>query len=101
MSGNRYTADIEDLHQLSAERLDEVMQIVRFIDTSFELEKLNVDCIGNQVRQIHIHVIGRRVTEGAWPSVVWGSTFDKKPYTDEMVTKIQNLFTSFIKNKPI
>ena len=98
-------SDIEDLHQLSAERLDEVMQIVRytsrFIDASFELEKLNVGCIGNQVRQMHIHVIGRRVTDPAWPGVVWGSTFDKKRYTDEVVTKIQNSFMSFMKNEPI
>jgi diadenosine tetraphosphate (Ap4A) HIT family hydrolase len=37
---------------------------------------LNVACIGNIVRQMHIHVVGRSTGDPAWPGVVWA--FDGK-----------------------
>ena len=54
---------IEDLHQLSEARFSEVMSVARevsqVVTDYFTPEKLNVGCIGNQVRQMHIHVVGR------------------------------------------
>ena len=35
--------------------------------------KLNVAALGNQVPQLHIHVIARTTSDAAWPSPVWGS----------------------------
>lgn len=34
--------------------------------------KLNVAALGNQVSQLHIHVIARFETDAAWPKPVWG-----------------------------
>ena len=34
--------------------------------------KLNVAALGNQVPQLHIHVIARRTDDPAWPGPVWG-----------------------------
>jgi diadenosine tetraphosphate (Ap4A) HIT family hydrolase len=34
--------------------------------------KLNVAALGNQVRQLHVHVIARFETDAAWPNPVWG-----------------------------
>jgi diadenosine tetraphosphate (Ap4A) HIT family hydrolase len=34
--------------------------------------KLNVAQLGNQVAQLHIHVIARETTDAAWPNPVWG-----------------------------
>lgn len=34
--------------------------------------KLNVAALGNQVRQLHIHVIARFEDDAAWPAPVWG-----------------------------
>jgi diadenosine tetraphosphate (Ap4A) HIT family hydrolase len=34
--------------------------------------KLNVAALGNQVRQLHVHVIARFETDEAWPNPVWG-----------------------------
>ena len=66
---------IEDLHQLEAARYDEVMAAVRrvsgFVAQHFRPEKLNVACIGNQVRQMHIHIVGRSTGDSAWPGTVW------------------------------
>ena len=36
------------------------------------VEKVNVGALGNVVRQLHAHVVGRRVGDAAWPGPVWG-----------------------------
>ena len=36
------------------------------------VEKLNVGQLGNVTPQLHIHVVGRRVDDPAWPGPVWG-----------------------------
>lgn len=36
------------------------------------VEKLNVGQLGNVTRQLHVHVVGRRVGDPAWPGPVWG-----------------------------
>ena len=54
-------------------------------------DTLNVACIGNQVRQMHIHIVGRSPSDPAWPGVVWGFE-EKQPYTEEQVEKIQEAF---------
>jgi len=35
-------------------------------------EKLNIGALGNLVPQLHLHVIGRRKGDPAWPGPVWG-----------------------------
>ncbi|WP_309605880.1 HIT domain-containing protein [Phenylobacterium sp.] len=34
--------------------------------------KLNIAQLGNVTAQLHIHVIGRRTDDDAWPAPVWG-----------------------------
>ena len=34
--------------------------------------KLNVAQLGNVTPQLHVHVIGRRADDAAWPAPVWG-----------------------------
>jgi diadenosine tetraphosphate (Ap4A) HIT family hydrolase len=36
------------------------------------VEKLNVGALGNMVAQLHVHVVGRRSDDPAWPGPVWG-----------------------------
>jgi diadenosine tetraphosphate (Ap4A) HIT family hydrolase len=36
------------------------------------VEKLNVGALGNVVAQLHVHVVGRRNDDPAWPGPVWG-----------------------------
>lgn len=82
---------IEDLHQLESARYDEVMAAVRsvsqFVADHFQPEKLNVACIGNQVRQMHIHIVGRGSGDPAWPGTVWAFE-GKRAYHDEAVAGI-------------
>lgn len=37
------------------------------------VSKLNVGQLGNVTPQLHLHVIGRRNDDAAWPAPVWGS----------------------------
>ena len=36
------------------------------------VDKLNVGALGNVTPQLHIHVLGRRLGDPAWPGPVWG-----------------------------
>ncbi len=36
------------------------------------VEKLNVGALGNITPQLHVHVVGRRAGDAAWPGPVWG-----------------------------
>lgn len=37
------------------------------------VQKLNVGALGNVTPQLHIHVVGRRSDDAAWPGPVWGA----------------------------
>lgn len=82
---------IEDLHQLPEDLYAEVMSSIRrvseFVDDYFSPEKLNVACIGNQVRQMHIHIVGRSPEDPAWPGTVWAFE-GKSSYSDSDVAAI-------------
>ncbi len=82
---------IEDLHQLEPNHYWEVMAAVRriseFVSAHFEPEKLNVACIGNQVRQMHIHIVGRSPADPAWPGTVWAHD-GSEPYSLESAEAI-------------
>lgn len=83
---------VEDLHQLEPARYAEVMELVRelslFVSAYFKPDKLNVACIGNQVRQMHIHVVGRSEGDAAWPGTVWASNV-KSPQEPGRVEEIR------------
>jgi diadenosine tetraphosphate (Ap4A) HIT family hydrolase len=36
------------------------------------VEKLNIGALGNLTPQLHIHIVGRRADDAAWPDPVWG-----------------------------
>ncbi|MCA2976865.1 MAG: HIT domain-containing protein, partial [Myxococcaceae bacterium] len=39
---------------------------------AFGVDKVNVASLGNVVRQLHVHVVGRSLGDAAWPGPVWG-----------------------------
>ncbi len=95
----KVSEEIEDLHQLDPGHFIEVMLAVRqvseFVSSHFQVEKLNIGCIGNQVRQMHIHIVGRCTDDPAWPGTVWA--FDgKEAYTEEEVASIRSAARSYL-----
>ena len=62
-----------DLAQTVHQKIfDEVRQMSFFVKNHFTVDKLNVACNGNVIRQMHLHVVGRRFDDYCWPGVVWG-----------------------------
>ena len=73
--------------------LSEINSLSKFVKDEFCVDKLNVAAIGNVVKQLHIHVIGRRDDDYCWPGVVWGRP-EKTPYNkeaiDHIIAKLKN-----------
>ena len=53
-----------------------------------DCHKLNVAALGNQVRQLHVHVIARFEADAAWPHPVWGRG-QRVPYRAEAATLLK------------
>ena len=70
--------EIEDLAAADRSRLmDEIVVAGRAVRAVGEalgrpVDKLNVGALGNVTPQLHVHVVGRRVDDAAWPGPVWG-----------------------------
>jgi diadenosine tetraphosphate (Ap4A) HIT family hydrolase len=51
---------------------DEVAAVSEGLKRIFQPDKINIAALGNQVKQLHVHVIARFVSDAAWPKPVWG-----------------------------
>jgi diadenosine tetraphosphate (Ap4A) HIT family hydrolase len=66
--------EIVDLDPADRARLmTEISQVSETLKDITGCDKLNVAALGNQVPQLHVHVIARRKTDAAWPRSVWGA----------------------------
>ena len=62
--------DLEENAQVQL--LGEIAATARALKGITRCDKLNIAALGNQVPQLHVHVIARRHTDAAWPKPVWG-----------------------------
>jgi diadenosine tetraphosphate (Ap4A) HIT family hydrolase len=58
----------EQQHQLS----DEIAIVSHVLKALVTPDKLNIAALGNQVSQLHVHLIARYKADAAWPKPVWG-----------------------------
>ena len=63
--------DLEENEQVQL--LGEIANSARVLKTITTCDKLNIAALGNQVPQLHVHVIARRHGDAAWPKPVWGA----------------------------
>jgi diadenosine tetraphosphate (Ap4A) HIT family hydrolase len=78
----RRAGAVELIDLARAERIqlmDEVAAASQLLRRLTGCEKLNVAALGNMVRQLHVHVIGRFSADPAWPGPVWGKV-PARPY---------------------
>jgi diadenosine tetraphosphate (Ap4A) HIT family hydrolase len=76
-----------ELEDLSAADLpilmDEILEAGRAVRAlGPPVEKLNIAALGNVTPQLHVHVVGRRAGDPAWPGPVWGHN-PAEPYGEE------------------
>src|SRR6185295_18585423 len=62
--------DLEENAQVQL--LGEIAAAARTLKSVTRCEKLNIAALGNQVPQLHVHIIARRSSDAAWPRPVWG-----------------------------
>ena len=84
------------LHRLSRDFRTGVMNeadaAARFLEDWFACDHVNQASIGNQVPQLHVHVIGRYRGDPCWPGVVWGRLETVATYQPDTITRIQDAF---------
>ena len=88
-------ADIRELYELNEQRQHQTYQSILRISKSLaeysNADKMNVAALGNQVPQLHIHIIARYETDAAWPGPVWG-VGQAEPYRpDQLQQRLSDL----------
>jgi diadenosine tetraphosphate (Ap4A) HIT family hydrolase len=74
-AGLREIEELDTAHRIQL--MEEIVlagTAVRAVGTALGLsvDKLNVGALGNVTAQLHVHVVGRRPGDPAWPGPVWG-----------------------------
>lgn len=87
---------LRELHDLAggdrSALLEEIDAVSRALQETAGAHKINVAALGNQVPQLHVHVIARQRDDAAWPGPVWGQG-TAEPYApgvlDDRVTALR------------
>ena len=82
---------IEILDLTSSDRaqlFDEIVLVSEKMQQLFKPTKLNIANLGNQVPQLHVHVIARYDADPAWPNPVWGSGIHQCYLPEEKMRRI-------------
>lgn len=70
--------------------LAEVNQVSRLLQAEPGVQKLNLGALGNIVRQLHVHLVGRHESDAAWPGPVWGSGPAQRFAPDELQRRVED-----------
>lgn len=69
-------AGVTEVYQLEQADRDQLWreshQLSLWMSDYFAFDKLNIAALGNVVSQLHLHHVGRRQNDPAWPGPVWG-----------------------------
>lgn len=88
-------AGVTEIHQLDqtdrGRLIEEVAQAGTVLERLFSPDKVNVGALGNMVPQLHVHVIGRRRDDPAWPGPVWGHGAAEPYAPDALSRRIEDL----------
>ena len=69
--------------------LAEINQVSRHLKQKPNVTKLNIGALGNIVRQLHVHLIGRFEGDAAWPGPVWGSGPAQRLDTNVLAERVE------------
>lgn len=65
--------EIIDLDSEAQQKLlDQINKLSSFLKAEFKADKINIGAIGNVVRQLHIHIVGRFFNDRIFPKPPWG-----------------------------
>jgi len=75
--------------------MQEICHASTVMRTLYKPFKLNIASIGNVAPQIHVHVVARYETDGAWPRPVWYSGVTAEYSPEHMAKEIEQLKAAF------
>ena len=88
--------NLSELIDLTLEQQIEVLKeinfISKFLKDELKVDKINVAALGNIVKQLHIHIIGRFKNDAAFPKPIWCEDKFKeyqKQELEQLTTKIR------------
>lgn len=88
-------ASIREVHELPAadraQLIEEIARAAWALESMVKPHKINVAALGNQVPQLHVHVIARFTSDAAWPNPVWGKV-EKTAYAAEAIETFKKSF---------
>ena len=85
-------SEILDLSEADQKQLFvETMQAAAVLKDISKPDKLNIGALGNMVRQLHVHIVGRFQSDPAWPGPVWGHG-TRVPYPAHMAGPMMDRF---------
>tara|TARA_B100001057_G_scaffold62267_1_gene55713 strand:+ start:3414 stop:3821 length:408 start_codon:yes stop_codon:yes gene_type:complete len=91
--------DISELYELGEQQQQHtyraILRISEALARHTQADKMNVAALGNQVPQLHIHIIARYRTDAAWPGPVWG-VGQVKRYTATELERTKNALVTIL-----
>ena len=78
---------------------DEIAAVSETLKRLANAHKMNVAALGNQVRQLHVHIIARHEGDAAWPQPVWGRG-TAEPYEAEKAEALATQIAKALKIAP-
>ena len=70
--------------------LAEINQVSKLLRGEPGVWKLNIGALGNIVRQLHVHLVGRHEGDAAWPGPVWGSGAMRRFDADALAAGVES-----------
>ena len=70
--------------------LAEINQVSKLLRGEAGVQKLNIGALGNIVRQLHVHLVGRHEGDAAWPGPVWGSGAMRRFDADALTASVES-----------
>lgn len=70
--------------------LAEINQVSKLLRGEAGVQKLNIGALGNIVRQLHVHLVGRHEGDAAWPGPVWGSGAMRRFDADALAANVES-----------
>ncbi len=87
--------DLREIHELAAADrrilIEEIARASALMQDAFGADKMNIAALGNQVPQLHVHLIARFSGDPAWPNPVWGHGAPRPMSDAELAGRIARL----------
>jgi diadenosine tetraphosphate (Ap4A) HIT family hydrolase len=78
--------------------MEEIAAVSKILADAPGVDKINVGALGNIVRQLHVHVVARRIGDAAWPGPVWGAGAPRRYARERANILVREFHNSLIRN---